>query len=367
MSQSSTHLTNTLDNIYLDISVTNNDSTSNYPLSYYDNSSGNYINRCSDYYVSMIRFTIPTRLMKIFTFRSDSYFVTLSYGGTDSTAEVPYISFSATDTDRNVFRYQDFITMINTAFKTAFDNLIAIIGVLPGLPTSPPELIYSNTGFISFFYPIGYDTDSVTPTINIYMSTKLHNFFADSIQIYHLGHNLPSKKDIQLLVQDYVTNRYYDPTTGVLTYYLTPQQINTLPIWYDFSGIAIITNSIPVAQTMQKTNKSRPASQQTSNNAAISSSIGNTSNIRAFVDFSIINSDPTKLTNLVYIPQGPYRLVDLLSDQALSSVDLSVMYINNDNTYTYFLLAPGDTAKFKLLFIKKSVYKGLETNYLKKL
>ena len=95
-----------------------------------------------EFYLTIVRFDIPNTL-PIFTFQTNTYYLTLSYNGSDYT--VPLIMYNVDinkPTSLKIYTFQQFVDMINVAFQTAFSNMKAAFPGAP--PTEAPYMVFNH-------------------------------------------------------------------------------------------------------------------------------------------------------------------------------------------------------------------------------
>lgn len=221
------------DHIYYNMILTNN-TTANIKASFSQTRTDAILDTPSEYYLSVIRFLIPTSAIPIFTFQDNTYSVSLSYNPTPSNPAANIVVqtfvtfldsdypnaqqniFSYNDLNKDVYSYNSFIYRINDAFAICLNNpitglnaRIVAAGFTP-LTYNAPFLEYDPISkLITLYADIdGYFTQvpKLTSANIIWMNTALFGFF-QSFQNFYNGSDTTINplstfgRNYQLLVQ----------------------------------------------------------------------------------------------------------------------------------------------------------------------
>lgn len=350
--------------------VINNPGTSDIPANYSEQRDIPLIKNPSDYYMSIIRFSVPgfsiplliTPLTNFPTQPSlTPYALTLQYN--DSTVSQNIVFYSRTfgvgPISQNpnyafIYTYQHLIDLINNAFQlamTALNTAASTSFTAPYLiynaQTQLISLITDNTGFVT--PSTAYNTSTPTPpadTVNIFLNKDLYNFF-QGINVIFLGvfPNYP----YWVLVEN--TNNNYYPTPypiGTQTQLIQTQQFNTLNNWNSFNSLAFISKSLPVLKEYTPN-----VGFQNSNNTTQASS----NTLPIITDFvPLLQFAGDQRTDFIYNANSLYRIVQLQSKDPLYSIDLQIVWIDQYNNQYPIILESGQSVNIKFMFIKKSVY-----------
>lgn len=344
------------DNVYFNINLINNNSFS-VPCQFSETLGADIVGDSSQYYLSIIRFSIDGASMPIFFFKdfdplvpSSGYWVTLSYNGTDYSTPVVFNSiFTPTATtppyNRSIYFYNAFIYMINTAFSFIFSSNP---GVFP-IGSVPPYLEYDPTnGIISLYAQSAYYDITLSTPITIFMNARLFNFFDNFISSFY-GEGLLNYKDQQILVIN--LNGSNPGPTG---YYKMSQEYQALYHWWDVSLLTFKSTMIGV----------RPEYVPIANQ---STTLNNTGSAGTGIPFQTIMTDfiPDVSSNdpagfrqdLVYTPSTQYRLIDIVNINT-RTVDLIISFKDKQYNEYPFFIQPGKGVTVKMIFAKKSLYKS---------
>lgn len=334
-----------------------------------------FLTNPSDYYISVVRFSIPCQNIPIFVpeiqnfpntdINRTVYSVSLEYNGFTSgetfvqfVSENPNIQVSSITASNPpnttsqyywIYEFQPFIDMVNTALATAFTNLALASGGLPLGATAPFFEFDPSTQLISLVAQrLFYDRTLALP-INIFMNYKLLTYF-DSLESTYLGNNnayAPNGKDFQIVVKD-LKNNWYNPSFVVPAnppnYYRMIQNFPNVVSWNVFKSLQIVSNMIPIRQEYSP---------------SLSSGNGGNTQGQVFLkDFEPqLNNGGDSRGILYFTLDGPYQLIDLVSTTPLRKIDLSIYWVDRFGR-KYLLECPyNQVISVKVVFIKKSSYK----------
>lgn len=326
----------------------------------------------SEYYLSIIRFTIPTQYIPILIpdiqpypntdVNLTTYSVTLTYS-TFTSGQIfiefvsanPYIipmpiSINNKNADRSgyyyIFSYNSFLLMINTALSNAFTALsTASGGTLPAGSAVPYFQFDPINSRISLVATIaGFDNSLMTP-INIYVNTALFTFL-DGINNIDYGPNALNGKNNHLLVVNYGNNSYNPPgVSGTLLYYIITQEYQALPDWNSFKSLILASNSLPI--------KPEYLPRRTNFNQGVINTRGILKDFEPLIDLG-----PEARTVVQYQLNSPYQLINLNSNTPLTKIDISIYWLDEYGNQYLVQIPPNEVATIKMVFIKKSTFEG---------
>lgn len=359
MRQRHTNLMREYDNIYYNVSI-NSDNNNRYSIPKQSISrTENILDKASDYYVSVIRFNIPSTFVPILVFVPESpnsligaYSITLSYKN-DSFEESLIYSNRGNGSFSNsslgfyyVYDFQQMVDMINTALADAMAAIkINFPSPDPVQTAVTPFMIYDPVTKLFAFYS---DNEFFNPvigggqTIKMFMNDQLwtlFNSFPNQRNYFGQVLNQASGEDIQILITNNGNNLTMDPNgdaNNTTTYVYTSQEFTTIYNWNPFKKIVITTTSLPV----------------------IGENVDSTGNNQRTIltDFVPSVSATEFRTVYQYFPTSQYRLIDLTNDGPLKAFDVNVWWedINGDLNLIY--LPWNSQIEVKLAFVKKSMY-----------
>jgi hypothetical protein len=329
------------------------------------------LDKCSDYYCSVVRFTIPlnnvplmicpiipnTNLLALAN--KTPMVVNIHFGGIFYSANLQFLpeesGFPVPLQDQQdqvvtqyhyIFAYQTIINMFNQAF-----NVVWVISGLQGIfPTirAPYVILDPATGLLSIIVPKCFVTITAPlveiPTLgqNIASTNYLGNFLFTI--------NIPGQmngNDQVYKFQEFGT--FYPPdaftypipfTPATTDYYKFTQEYSSLLYWSSIRRIIFTTAGIPTEpETIP--------------------SINNNASQNILTDFIV---DTTLVGDgrsiAYYIPSGQYRLIDLNSDTPLQKLDVRIFWEDLNNNIYPLGITVFQQASIKLLFTRKSLYKN---------
>lgn len=346
------------------------------PMIYQEELSQALLTNPSDYYLSIVRFTIPTQNIPIFIaqvrpfpntdLNSLIYSVTLTWNGfTSGQTFLQYLTTSPNalqsrpltmdhpEADKTpyyyVFTYTQFLLMINNALQTAFTALgTASGGTLPIGSTAPFFIFDEINNRISLIAQnTHYNVSNVTP-IKIFVNNYLFSFL-DGIAVQNFGFNLPTGEDFQFLVRNEHNNFYNTPDTCPPpcppTYLIMTQQYDTLTNWNSFKSLVLTSNLLPIK------------SEYVPRADFINQGQINTRGI--LKDFEpLLELGPEARTQVQYQLQSPYQLINLTNNIPLTKIDIAVYWSDQFGNLNLLTIPFNQIVTIKLIFIKKSTYQG---------
>lgn len=340
------------DNIYFDILLTN---TSNNLIeaSYDVTKKGPILKQPRDYYLALSKFTCDLSALPIFRFRDGEYVITSKWDVFTENTIVPFISTTPSNpSNRDIYNYQHFLNIINSAIRTSLSNLWTTSGGT--LPVPNPTVATNPVPFIAFdgensplrfVFPEEYNNDIVANTVELFFNYSLFEFF-ETFQSEFNG-DFSSNEAFKIIVRSDGENYANYPTDGIVIAfdgYTMVQDSSSFYLWYDIKDILISSQSLPVL----KENYGFPNSLSNDN-----------TKLSILTDVSITSLGGVgTLGTLEYLPQPQYRLLTLTSSQVLSQVDIRFNYRTKRNEIRPLLLAPNKSITCKLLFVKRDLFKN---------
>jgi hypothetical protein len=349
----------------------------------------------SEYYLSIIRFSVPGLSVPILvcpvtnaptTPLQTPYSVTLLYNtGSGFLTYTQKILYYPRDNFQNlsvppldpqnpyyfIYEYQHFLDLVNIALQTATTNLIGL-----GAPAdllSPYFIFDEVTQLISLIAPLTGITPPSTPTTNdyyslpssaintytpavpsgkvgIFVNDELFPFF-QGIETIHVSDSVTIGPDYWLIVKNNGNNYYQSPATAPVyppVFLQMQQQANTLNNWNSFQSLAFLSNSLPTLKEFTPVY-----------DALYNGNTQSGANMNPILtDFvPLLENAGDQRGSFVYNPTGPYRLVNLLSNDPIYAVDISVVWFDQYNRQYPIVLEPGQSITIKIMFVKKSSYR----------
>jgi hypothetical protein len=233
-----------------------------------------------------------------------------------------------------------FVNMVNTTLKTLWTATIY-----------PPFIEFSPDTF-QFIFNVPANQFVTAPSLELYFNTRLFNLCSGLPFIFtgyegELNYKLnvagSSQNTRQILDVDGVTR---------IRFIQVFSEVCSIDAWNPVASIVFTSNTLPIVPS-----QTSPAKlYNSSSNGLSSSGIANITSIIS--DFEIpISSTNQYRSEISYVPQGEYRLIDMYSNQYIFKVDLNVYWKKFGNLIP-LLLEPGCSASVKILFRSKIFYLG---------
>jgi hypothetical protein len=250
----------------------------------------------------------------------------------------------------NIFNYQYFIYLINTAFLTCYNALNAqVVGAGLALPSPhAPVMAFNtdnNTALINCDLA-GYSTLS-SNYIKIFFNTPLAELFS-SFPCLINGNYSPLGLNAQVITNTFGNSNViqyppYLPTYNAIQVF---QEFSTTALWCPITSIVFTSNTLPIVSNQVSTPIIYNNGIEVGNN-------GNNALISQTITDFVANEGFYK-PQLIYEPSAQFRFIELISNRPLNTFDLQVYWKDKVGTLIPFYLASGATASVKVLFTKKN-------------
>jgi hypothetical protein len=318
------------------------------------NSTEVILGRASDYYCSIVSFTIPTSTIPIFfpdiqqypntDVNNTVYGVAISYNGdvgsafvqydtSDQTAIVPSaLSAQNPIAQRGdyyaIYSYTRFMNMVNKALRDAFAATVTPLGSLP------PYLTFDqSTLLFTLVTDLNYDSSIPLP-ISVYMNYKLFQFFtgfdvtrvatlSPSSQTYKF--NIVINNNLNLAADRILFKQDYSVITNWNCFRSLQLRSPLMPINQEFAPASGATTSTPVANRTPIIASYIPIYDNTAGNSIARSTV-------------------------VFTLQSAFRLIDFVSDGSLTQISLSLFWTDELNQEYKLRLNYRELIQVKLMF-----------------
>jgi hypothetical protein len=402
------------DTLYYNILVTNNntgyDASGNtivtkqdIPLVFNEARVQPYINCASEYFMSVMRFSLDSQNLPLFIAEpiaglpSNAVGIYTIYAVTIISAGVEYKSnvwwtpqnkitqapVTADNYTSNpwwyCYSYEYFINLINNAFAQC---------VLDGAPGPAPFLTYQN-GIISIVGSKALyktDIDGMSVASEVYMNTSLYNLFCSlpAIKKVEPVTNVANgfNENYQLLFVENPSGLTTiqvatDLTNPAVTYTAIKSSCDFSPLatWNPIQSIVFTTSLLPVVPELN----AKPAIYGSSNNIYTTTLVPNGQQKNPDGSVTSLYTNSTYLNNqnaevrtilfefvapatlngieyrpvINYAPVAEYRLVDLYDDKPINQLEISGFWKDRYGNLIPYLLPAGATASIKIMFRKK--------------
>jgi hypothetical protein len=334
-------VTNEDDHTYYNVNLYNSTDTLQ-AASFIDRRSIPIIDKCSDYHLSIIRFKLPTYNIPIFVWPGDNYFYFRLTDGIKVVSAPIVLSPVWNDPIflNGIYQYQDFINLINIQIAALYT------ANLPWSYPQPPYLYIDTDLNITIFAPLVFRT---TPnTTNIKFNLNLYRYF-DSFQSAYFPFvstaspyasftstytqiNFEISPLTELNIQNpYITGSASIPGVKFIT--LTSPVLS----WPSLKSIIFTSGGIPIKEEyiQNKLNET------------------NTS-LRILTDFEPnVSEKAGDARAALQYTANVYRFIDLISDEPLKTIDISIYWTDAAGTVRPLYISPGQYVSAKLLFKNK--------------
>lgn len=345
------------DNTYLNIVINPLSSLGarDTPAVYDENLTIPVLSNPSEYYCSVIRFSLPLDTIPILKFPVDvsqnnpnvSYLVfgirnalgtmfseqviftpTSNLTAPTPAGSAPFFTNQQAVSDYyNIFSIRAMVNMFNAALSAAV--------TASGLGVASPYYTYDpNTELFSLTVPQAFQATAAS----IYMNKYAKNFLS-SFEFFF---------DSTTFVDDYLYYHvltYLPPLVG--TNYIFYEDYISVALWFDLRKIVITSTTLPVnpeSVPSQNPNDGGRTNGLVSYNPIITDYI---------IAFDLTNQIQTVA---VYNPTSQYRLVDMSSNSPLNKINLAFYYYDKFGNQFPVYVSPSQQISIKLGFFRKELY-----------
>ncbi len=354
--------TPTIDNIYVDLDIVNNDINSHKrkKIQFNQTRTGSYLVNPQDYYMSIIRFNLETQNLPVFVPQITLgqvdknltiYSFTMQSGATiiqqfiqfipqDLTINPASISQPLVKQDMGtsyyyVYSVQQLVLMLNTTLNNITQLLI---------PLNPqPFIDYEpSTALFNIFMP----ATTGAPQFDLYMNSALATLFS-TFQLTYLGDNQPQGLDYKFVFNN--VGKSNEVTINAISYIKNTQDASSLANINPVSSVVFLSRKIPVLPTLTPPSIPFHSLASSEDNTQGGNNYGN-----ILTDFAVnIGLGNYYTPSIEYVPQPQYRRFDLFGSVPLYELDIGVYWKDRySNLYQVFLNS-GSGCNIKLLFERK--------------
>ncbi len=348
---------------YYDINFMNNDQQGNptNSLVYTESRNMPYLKNPSNYYVSIVRFSLMSATPSIPVF-------------------IPHVQLGQNDVNKTVYEF----TIFRASDSTYHTLHVSYIPSNSNLSVNPPLTVQdlSNEYYFCYSYSLWVEMmNSALATLATSLGIAVPYFQFDittsllKLYIpYTWGgvYNLLVNQRLYMLLDSIPATFSTDPTTNKSYYTIyeikTPVQQyykpvgGTPPVYWEITqettSISLLNpvSSIVFTTALLPLNNNLTSPPQIFNTTSTFNSNGNNSNISPIItDFQVnVSNGNTYKNSIEYTPTAEYRLVDIMSDTPISSIEVSVFWKDVYGVLHPYRLAAGASGNLKLLFRNKS-------------
>ena len=358
------NLVDSPDNIYFNITMTNNSTITEELATYTATKTIPLVNNTTDYYLSVVSFSIPLddvpiTICPIVPNQGNPNLTPLIIGIRDFTGSTTYFQnliYTPTLADQPIpaqtsttpvitpyyymYSYETLINMMNAALLVAY-NAFKVVN--PGSTHLCPFFIYdASTTLISLIADNTWN--STTSGQSVVCNRALYKFF-DSIPFKTFSPTLPNAiGDICLQVYNMNNNGYPINTFPIVpAYYRMSTNYSTMFLWSSLKKLLITTNSLPINYEQAPTYNNQNPDQFNS--------------IPILADFTPSISAAGDSREIAFYTSTIFRLIDLKASGPLNKLNFNILWQDTyNNTYPLFI-SPFQEVTLKFILTKKSLYK----------
>jgi hypothetical protein len=365
------------DHIYYNVRINGNANNTLQVCNYQEQRTIPLVDNPSNYYFSCIKFSIPTSSIPLMVVPIDGfpntdmsktvYSVSLSYNGFSSAQTfikwIPTQSNSASATYRAPKRqlsastpfldpednyyycnsYTYFMSLVNIAYEDAFNDLsgqttLPAGAVAPFYTYNAPTKLFTINAQEAF-----YDVNHTAQPIEIYQNYELWNLFG-AVSNFTYNDPVIAGNDKQILITADTAN------VDASGYILFQQEYVSLYNFMAFRSIVVCSSTVPlISEGIPSVSKNfTPDNEQIGSSAYLPI-------ISSFDALTDSNAYESFQSSIQYAPTGPYKLIDMIGSNPLSSFDLQVYWMDIYGGLHNLLLNPHESATFTFLFQKKGI------------
>lgn len=349
--------------LYLNIDIQPKQNQYSILAKYSETFTQEYIDVGSNYHLAIVRFRIPTTGIPYFVFKIQEgnfqnnnnlgvYAFTFTYMNVDYTEYVNFVPTNLTvaippsPMDNEGFQFDspyyyvynisEWITMMNFTLNACYQLLIIAEPALNVL--SVPFLEYDNTTK-EVRLVVSYNW--ITADVDIFFNDELELFF-DGFPITYFNTSGLKTARFEIYATNILNGNGYSPygvaPTNPPAYIKMVSEYNAFEKWSSFRSIIIKTSLIPIRY-------------ENVNSATIR---GELSDDTILTDFNVSDFSSNR-NDLIFFPQGPYRLIDILSNAPLRSVDLQLFWKDRYGVERPLIIYKNNGLTIKLAFIQKNL------------
>lgn len=348
--------------VYLNLEAANSFETP-IPLSFSQSFTSALLPKGNDYEGSVIRFCLDGTSLPIMLFPTETFSVTLSLGpalpggGNSAFQYVVYTLPKAPPPfpEQGIYRYEDFIDLINNALEAAMAALIVKFPALIGKPA--PYCIFSTSNQAVSFYFTGDWLTSVPEAnrLHCYLNRDLYYNFNNIASTYVAPLIPGASGNFLLTVRDIhgSNSAPLDPAVPPGLYAIRQEFPDPTRMSAGWGASRLTFSSYMLANLPEYT--------QVANNSPYISNVvgaagGGAPQVHLITDYQLTGNafGPAGYRDsLLYLPTAQYRYFDIASTQEVRTVDIRVGWTDQRGNQYPFFLQKGQACSIKLGFFLK--------------
>ena len=366
--------------VYYDLSIRNFESNQNQILRFTETRNTPLVTKSNDYLLSIVRFQIDTFNLPVFFCdiqknQADPnltpYSIVINYEdklGNNVTTTPTYVVWQSQHVDAQVplapsarstgyqdfssdyyyaYTFNHFITLINQCFKEAFDKLVAVIPPVQYMDV--PFLAWDESSNKASLYvrQINFDPSisiDQAPKFKIYFNQQLQTLF-NSFPYLKYDSN-PATQRYEIVCNSFNGLNIVQLANNTFDFIKVTQEFSTVAQWSLISSLIFCSNILPVTSNQL-------SSPIVLDNGTVVQFTENTSSTYQNIITDMAADENFYKPNLLYVPDGEYRFVDLVGQQDIRNIEVTVYWRDKLGYLRNFYLPAGGAASMKLMFKRK--------------
>jgi len=239
------------------------------------------------------------------------------------------------------YSYQHFVDILNTALQTSMTALIAAVGAALAGVDAPVAYWNSDSSKLEIRSRSDFFEEALTNKCRIHFSKSLYALFPN-FDVIKNDYTIDNKKDYRIISRSYngknINSNFFGAFNGVVT----TQEYSDLAALCPYGSLVFTSTSLPITPNIL----SAPYIFEDGHLTQVFSSI---QNIQPIIT-DIATQDFSFRSNLLYIPSGQNRYINLHGNQPITKIDLQVWMLQKDGRLIPFFLHPNASCSVKFLF-----------------
>ena len=350
------------DHIYFNVEV-KTDSNIGEPARFSVDLSDHIISKANSYHLAVVRFRIPVSDIPFVIFRVEEglaqsdpnlgrYKFGLRYDNVFYNNNIEFVNNQGYTTpppapseNSGLQYFQDgydyyyiyntthFLELWNKTLAQCVDDLLAIVPALA--PLEYPYFKVTGQENIDFICPRKFATEGIDVFYNSWLNPYIFGLDVD-----YIISNPDFEHKINLEIEPQFENGYAPYGQAVVLppdWLIFRPSFSQIPYWGELQSIILRSVKLPIRSEYTTSNKGF---------STVSEPI--------LTDFLISDWNGNR-SDIVFIPSGPYRLIDLLSNNSIRSIDLQILWKDVLGRITPLFIYPGTQIEVKLGFIREGL------------
>lgn len=357
---------NKVDNVYVNLALKNTTADTTGIVRVGQTYTEAILDNPSKYYASVVKLEIPLSGLPLMIFPNPTNPNTVwrigvvLYDRVGNAAslflvDVQYIVYNTFITDPSdpsyywVYHYGQLVEMINAALAASY-----ILAGSPGA-TDPPYVRFNvNTSLFEFVIPQAMVNAGGFGNWSIAWNNNMNTFFPSwNVFLKNIGNN-PNASEFTL-VND---NWDYDDSFQVGTDFVVPQEYPTVDYLNSVRKIVVTSNSLPTRKEYYP-----PPPPQITTTGGVTSNIntGGSNSRNILIDFQLeLDRKAGEQRGILIYDANIYRLIDMVSTNALYRIDLDVFWVDGENNFYPLRISKNDTMTIKLSFFDRKLFRNYD-------